>query len=400
MKKKKCLVIIIIFLSTFLKYNPAVNGLTLSEYSISTDKDTYYLNEIINFSVSWNLICGDKEIFFARVEIQNSTNDILWKSADYYEEGFNQKTFKLNPTDLNSTFYSSTQIMIKLVIYDFFNERSPETIVSQSIQLLKHNIKMEIIQLDNSKLYGEIYNFEAKVYQDENSLISNKKINLTIISSNKVIYTLKFKTDLAGILNFNLSSVKYFNPGKNILIFSYSNETFYNDFYFRLEIEVKKISQMIDFEYNKTEFIKKENLNIELNCYYEFLNETYLLSNKDINLKIFDSSQALVYEALHKTDEDGKVSIKIEKDFLNFKSRTGIIRIHIILKGDAYLEEKALIIELKVEELFWQTQEIRNLNSSSFFSILILLSILFIYLVKKNTSKSKEQELSNLSFRY
>lgn len=403
MKRRNFITFLIIILVAFFNSNAKVRAAIITNSSLSTDKDSYFLYENIQISSSWSLNLNEDENYSIHIEINTTSKKNLWRSSDFFEEGVQEKLFEIKASNLNYTnFNDSAQIKIYLCLVKYGKRDYLSTIKNKSIQILKQNITINLINFDKSLTYGEMFHLKAQFFQKENesNLLSNEMVNLVIMVQNHINYERILETNNLGILNLNLSSAKYFITGKNTIKLSILNCSLSNEFTINFEIEVKKLKPIIIINYELEDFIESKYLKLQVECYYKTLNQKSALSEKYLFLEIFDSSKALIYKADYKTNKNGKIDIKIDKELIDSKFKTDGIRIKIYYKGDSYFEKEEVIIEIDTNQIFWQTQEIRKINSFSFFSISFLILLLLIYIFKKNKIQSNNEDLLNLTFRY
>ncbi|MFO8019350.1 MAG: hypothetical protein R6U96_11995 [Promethearchaeia archaeon] len=304
MRKKEYIALCFVFLVIFLKFNSNVNGLLLIDSSLTTDRDMYYLDETMKINASWNLRAEENEDCYFQIEINNSQDDILWRSTRYYEEGFIQKKCEVKVSDLNYTeFVNTDHVSINLICYESKGGGPFSSILVETkpIQLLKN---ISLLTTDKNRYY---LNETMKI---------NASWNLRAEENEDCYFQIEINNSQDDIL---WRSIRYYEEG-----------------FIQKECKVK-VSGL-----NYTEFVNTDNIsvNLILHEWIEANHITTLFKSQSIQLR--------------------KKNVPIQKT----------------------------------------PTEIRKFNSLSFFSILILIFSLFIYLIFKNRKNPNEEDLLNITFRY
>lgn len=244
--KKKSIFIICFIVSIGLFYYPSIaKGYPCEVILFDTDKDTYYVDESIIINAEWNLDPNSSyEEYFIQIQIYNASYDLLWKSSEYTQTGFNSDVWIVDIQDLNLTLKNNTNSLYVIFYLYLSQEGMPADIFLETIEIftIKRNISCELIGFKDYLNFGEVLHFKARFYNtslNNNSFLTNHIISLKIISKNFVFYKKNYTTNSSGIIEIFVSSYSNLTIGLNLIIFTALSNQFFKELYFEFELLIQ-----------------------------------------------------------------------------------------------------------------------------------------------------------------
>ncbi|MHA1461341.1 MAG: hypothetical protein ACTSO8_07660, partial [Promethearchaeota archaeon] len=227
----------------------------------------------------------------------------------------------------------------------------------------------------------------------------NETFILITTYNEEIFFQTNLTTNESGEFAFNISTISHLNIGRNKIIFSMKNNALYNDTTFSYDIFVKKAPVFIDITNFEDNLEEANIIKIQLYYYYFFNQSEKPIENEKIKL-VFYTNSIPEYESDLMTNQSGFVNISIFPNNIIFKAAVKSIYINVIFNGTGQLENKTIIINLKIENFSFQG--ISNLffvTNISLFSILIIL-FSFISLKVYNLQRTKFKLIRDLTFKF
>ncbi|MFX0080124.1 MAG: hypothetical protein ACFE94_00055 [Candidatus Hodarchaeota archaeon] len=403
MKKKKVLLIILVFLVEI----PFVSKDTLAFYcnilSFEVDKDFYYTNEEIRINASWELNYNpSNEYGYIQIHIYDSLDNIIWNSSEYDNIGQFTEGWIVNITSLKTMLlnYSNT-VFIRFFHYFWDGDGSIEPIPRETKEIIifKRIPLCELYGFRDRINYGEDLTFMAHFYDDiieNNPFLCNQLILFMISVNNSIIFEKNFTTNHLGIIEVSISSMVHLNIGLNKLTFIFLQNKVYNDSIFQYEIFLDKnpiFVDIIDYDENLT---KKEDIIIHL-IYYYFLNDSIIpLDNQNIEVEIL-WNQSLIFTQIFKTDNYGVLLVIIPYELLNFTSKIENLKLTLVYNGTVYMENKTISLNINISN----SKRNNILNSNVIlFTILSISSLLILFPLLYRFKKGRKKLLTEITIRY
>ena len=134
--------------------------------------------------------------------------------------------------------------------------------------------------------------------------------------------------------------------------------------------------------------------------YYYFLNQSEKpIENEKIKL-VFYTNSISEYESNLMTNQSGFVNINIFPNNIIFKTTIKSIYINVIFNGTGQLENKTILINLKIENFSYQG--ISNLFFITNISLISTLIMLFLFISLKiyNLQRTKFKLIRDLTFKF
>jgi hypothetical protein len=394
-----CILLTIIFLTS------SVKGFNCNNTSLVTDKDTYYTHENIKINASWELYYDSgHETSYIQIQVIDIFDEILWNSAKYYSIGITEKNWSVNIQVLNIT-YSNFSNVLFIEMYNYYENSETGLVVEAireitTVNLNRRSITCQLTGFKSVIIFGDSNMFAACFSSTETGarLIDETFILITTYNEENFFQT-NLTTNESGEIAFNISTISHLNIGRNKIIFSMKNNVLYNDTTFSYDIFVKKAPVFIDITSFEDNLEEANIIKIQLYYYYFFNQSEKPIENEKIKL-VFYTNSIPEYESDLMTNQSGFVNISIFPNNIIFKAAIKSIYINVIFNGTGQLENKTIIINLKIENFSFQG--ISNLffvTNISLFSILIIL-FSFISLKVYNLQRTKFKLIRDLTFKF
>ncbi|MFX1303284.1 MAG: hypothetical protein ACFFBV_09200 [Promethearchaeota archaeon] len=408
MRKKKIILILslLMLIDIFSAINFA-NAYYCNLNFLNINKNLLYFDEDIKINASWELNYNiNNEIAYVQIQIFDNLENIIWNSSEYNQIGFYEKNWTLEIDQLNIDFSNSSTILY-IKFFSFYFQIDTTNTVSTfletvKITLIKRKLFCSLEGYREHIEFGESLNLKVKFF-DELSQDTLNLINLTIkfmISfNNLIIHQCNYTTNNSGVISVLISSFTHLKIGQNILIFSLVNNKIFNMSIFIYELFVEKNPIFVDILSFNEELKENEELEIKLSYYYSFNQTLYPLAGYDFTLKIYDN-KTLVFISEFKTDNSGKLEIRLAQTLFNSNQQSEELSINIIFNGTYSLPNKTLVLCLRVNQgAIPKMENSFQLNFISFISILIIVLIVLSIIINNTKSKSKKL-LAELVMRY
>jgi len=393
-KKKRILLILIVFLIQIHFISENVIGFHCNLLFLELDKDNYYTNEKIRISASWELDYNPfTEDGFIQIHIYDSLDNLIWNSSEYHEIGLFTEEWIVNITNLKIIFLNYSNIVLVKFIHYYWDDEgifNLITVETREITIFKRIVLCQLKGFRDRINYGEDLTFTAKFYDEflENStFLYNQSVFFIISVNNSVLFQNNFITNYLGIIEITISSVSQLSIGLNRLTFKFLQNKVFNDTLFQYEIWLEKnpiFVDIIDYEENLAE---KEDLVIQLKYYY-FLNGSIIpLDNQVIGLEIV-WNQTSIFTQLFNTDISGFLFITIPYNLLNFSTKNEDIKLNFVYNGTIYLENKTISLNLNIINSNKKSLlELNVILLTTLSIILLLISLPLLYKFKKERKK-------------
>lgn len=405
MNRKRKIFVLINILIISLVIPKVVRGVYCDILTFETDKATYYVDEKIIISASWELIYDPEyERAFIQILIYNNSELLIWNSSRYGEIGVFQDNWTVTIHSLNLSFLNSFEkIYIKLInIIRDEGSGDEEYIVKCSllVEIYKREISCELDGFSSIILYGQNLLFSAKFVDSLNhSDLINQTIYFHVYSNNISIYDDFFITNQTGIIELNLSSLNHLNVGPNILIFSISDNKLYNDSNFLFDLFVEKLSiltEIINFNENLENF---NDFEIMVYYFYYFSNVIHPLIDTIIEVQFFQDNEFMISNT-YKTNNSGILYLNGSIESFNLSEKKSKITIQFIYNGTDTLNSNIFNLYLDLG----LNQSIENMDTVQFTLIFtisfigVTLSVFSFYLFNKKRTNIKD--LSDLTIKF
>jgi len=402
-KKKKLLLILLVFLIEIPFVSKDVIGFYCNLLFLEVDKDSYYANEEIRINASWELDYNPfNEYGYIQINLYDSLDNLIWNSSKYDEVGLFTEEWIINITNLKTMFLNYSNIVfIRFFhyIWDGGGPIQPIPIETKEIIIFKRIPLCQLFGFRDRINYGEDLTFTAKFYDDyieNNSFLSNQSIVFTISTNNSIIFEHNFTTNHLGIIEISISSVVHLNMGLNKLTLKILQNKVYNDSIFQYEIILDKNPIFVDIINYNEHLAKMEDLVIQLKYYYFFNGSLKPLNNQCIKLEIL-WNQSLIFTQIFSTDISGILLISIPQTLLNFTGEIEDLKLNFIYNGTIYLENKTISLNININNS--KAKSTLNSNALLFTSLSIvslLISLPLLYKFKKERKKM----LTEITIRY
>ncbi|TFG08759.1 MAG: hypothetical protein EU539_01540 [Promethearchaeota archaeon] len=226
MKKLKIKLIIIITLVSLglIQHFQNVKAIPNCDiHNFTADKETYYNDENIILTLSWELFYEEPEEAFIQVRIFNGSGNVVWQSDEYDQAGPFEEIIYAEIPDFNHSFTEDTSIFTIKIYYEYDGDSSgsyylPDWILE--ITTLKRSISCDLINFRNKIEFGENMTFVAKFYlPSNNTALKNYSIHFKILSNGSMFYNNNFTTNSTGMIEIFICSSQNLSLGQNELIF-------------------------------------------------------------------------------------------------------------------------------------------------------------------------------------
>ena len=388
MSKSRLLIIITILLVSF--YFPKfIMGFSLKLYSLSTNKQSYYIYEYIEINAEWELYYFEGDTSFIQIQIYNGSDDLIWNSLEYSNIGFHSETWIIYIPELDlNLFNDSTQLYVKFFHFIDDGEHAISTFrQTLNITILKSELSCELIRFKDSITFGEVLNFTVRFFETgNNSVLINQTVLLEVRFNETWIFSREFSTNNDGEITLNLSSVNELNIGENELNFIINDSMIYDPIRFSYKIKVNRISVKVDIIQCEKDELTGE-LDIKMLYYYNFNGDTISLSNRSISIKIFQNS-SLKNDFSLRTNQNGSLSTKILYKSLDLDKKNSKFMILFIFNGTKYLENQTTNVLIKLDD-FDQAENLGSIQIISFSGFITSIMIVSIFFIKKKQNKEK-----------
>jgi len=370
--------------------------------SFGTDKESYYIDEYIIITASWELMYDPEyEISAIQILIYDCFDLLIWNSSRYGEIGVFQNDWTVFIQSLNLSFNNgSNNIYIEFINIIIDGDSGHEEYIIEGlipILILKREVSCELYGFNSSILYGENLLFTAKFSDAFNSSdLINQTIEFQIYSNNKTIFDEKYTTNLLGCIELNLSSLSHLNIGLNTLIFNMSNNELYDDYEFAFDLFVEKLSILTEIIKLEGHLEKFNDIEIIIYYYYYFNYILYPLVNTKIQVQIYQSNELLI-TSYYETDDSGILYLNFSSESFYLSQTAKKIILKFTYNGTNIFNSKILNLYLDIG----LNQNIENLNIIQITMILtissvgVTLSLSSFYFYNKRRSKFKD--LSDLT---
>lgn len=404
MNKKNKLIIFLYVLVVLLFLSKNIKG-TCSLTLFETEKDVYYNNERIKINANWGLSYNPpKEYAYIQIQIFDIYNNLLWNSSEYDEMGLFEESWTIEIQNFNISFMNLSCTLYVKFFYFLNDEGNFESSFrgTLAVEIIKREIKCELSGYKSILKYGENLMFTAK-FSDKlnNSALIDLEVLFQIKSNNITLFQFFFLTNQSGEIQLNVSSVIQLSMGRNILIFSVKNNSFYNDSVTTYYLTLEKVPVIIEISKYEEIVERNEVIEIELLFYYfNYFNSCIeSLNGSQITILIYNNGE-LQYKTESMTNDSGILEIIIPLQALDINWIKNKISIDIIYNGTEILSYKALTLNIEII----LPRIIGNLNSVQLTTITIfaVIGIFFTLFALKtfNKRRSRCKVLSEISFRY
>jgi hypothetical protein len=406
--RKKHFIIILLFITVdLLGIINLVNAFNCNLITLEADKTEFFIDEDIKINASWELNYNDiNEIAYTQIQILDYSDDIIWNSSKHNEIGIFEKNWTVHIEQLNLGLNNHSIILyVKFFIF-YFQIDTTNTMYTYlgtiPIKIFKRNTSCQLIGYRDHIKLGEDLSLIAKFYTESSGSslkLTNQTIQFMISFNNLIIHSTNYTTNSLGEIYVNITSLTHLKPGQNILLFSIKNNKVFNDSKFVYNIYVDKNPIYIDIIGFTDTLKQNENLEIKL-FYYFYINLSQEpLANYSILLNIIDNNTC-VFTNEYKTDRFGILAINLSQEFFNFNQQNQEFIINISFNGTFLLEKKTFSLNLKLnQKINSEIYDSFQINFLSFFSILIVVLVLFSYLITNKRNKS-EKLLTEITIRY
>ncbi|MFW9864901.1 MAG: hypothetical protein ACFFEN_02295 [Candidatus Thorarchaeota archaeon] len=404
MKKRSIAIILLISLIEFLIIAHTATAFGCTCNYLETDKDSYYMDEKVRISASWELGYDPlSESAYVQIEIFNFIGKKIWNSSEYHMIGQFMGNWDVPIDELNNSYFNySNTFFIKFSYY--YNELGGNDgavfyLKEIQIEVIKRIPVFQLIGFKNRIKFGERLTFNVEFFDpmvENNSHLINQHVLFRISSNYSLIFHSNFTTNELGNYEISISSPMQLSIGENHLEFELIDNEIYNNTIFSYELFVERNIIRIDVITFEETLDRNENLTITL-FYYFFRNNTLIpLINQFITLEILDH-QDLAYASTYKTDTSGILSINLPQNSFNFNKDVEELKLDLIFNGTDLLENLTFSLNLVLCNPVSSNKI--NSNLLVFFSIMILISLIsltFFYKFKKNKTKL----LADITIRY
>ena len=379
----------------FLCFPKLIMGFYFNLYSLSTNKQSYYIYEYIEINADWELYYEiGNEVSFIQIQIYNDSEDLLWNSLEYSNIGFHSENWIIYIPDLDLDLINdSTQLYIKFYRSiddgEHINLTFDQTL---NITILKSDLSCELVGFKNSMIFGQNLNFSVKFFETGNdSVLINQTVFFKIKVNNTRTFSSEYITNDFGIIILNLSSPYYLNVGENELNFIINDSIIYNPVQFSYKIKVNRIPVIV----NITQCEKNESIgevNLDLQYYYDFNGKKESLPNCSICIKIFQNN-SIKKVFLTKTNLNGSLITKILYKLLDLDKSISEFIIQFIFNGTKYLDNQTTNVLISLDGMVHREKldSIQIISFSGFISSIMIFSVLII-----SKKRNKEKSLSDL----
>lgn len=376
--------------------------------NFQTDKEKYYVNEEIKINASWELNYNiNTEVAFIQVQIFNSSNEIIWNSIEFNDNGNFEEYWILDFNHLNLSLTNYSNIFYIRFYSYYFQMDSTNTIFTFletiRIKVIKRDLQCQLIGFEEFLKYGEDLRFEARFFDNSTTEHKLDQINQTvhfeIMFNNIIIYQQNYTTNKTGMINIFLSSIHHLKLGSNKLMFTLSNNMIFNDSKFYYYVFIEKNPVFIDIMNFQDSLTKNEDLEISLFYHYTFNQTNKPLINQSIKLQIFEN-ETLKFIDEYWTDNLGALHIDLAQSIFNHDQKEGIFLIILKFNGTKFKENKTLYLKLKIApSINSNTRNSPALNILPISIVLIIISIVLSFFFINNKRKGVTPA-TELIFRY
>lgn len=403
MKKKKLLLILLVFFIEIPFISKNAIGFYCNLLNLEVDKNSYYANEEIRINASWELDYNPfNEYGYIQIHLYDSLDNLIWNSSEYDEIGLFAEEWIINITNLKTMFFNYSNIVfIRFFHYIWDGEGpiQPIPIETREITIIKRTPLCKLFGFRDRIKYGEDLTFTAKFYDEfieNNSFLNNQSILFTIYVNNSVIYQNNFTTNYLGIIEISISSVVHLNLGLNKFTFKLLQNKVYNDSIFQYEISLDKNPVFVDIINYNENLAKKEDLVIQLEYYYFFNGSLIPLNNQCIELEIL-WNQSLIFTQIFSTDISGFLLVSIPHELLNFSVKIEDLKLNFVYNGTIYLENKTISLNININN----SKAKSALNSNVIlFTALSIVSLLISLPLLYRFKKERKKILTEITIRY
>lgn len=223
------------------------------DMTLETDKDTYYGDEYINISASWDLFYDPGcEISAVRIFIYNTSNQadwygdpnvMQWNSPVYSDVGIFDGWWIVDVQDLYMPSGSESNVFYVAFFYywtDLAQEYGGYYLYPQ-ITVEKRNISCEVVEFRDRLTYGDSLDIKVAFYNttlENKQILDNYLVIFKIISSNVIVYEKEYTTDENGMIEINILSTENFTLGFNYLVFETDGDLFFNNMNYTIPLYV------------------------------------------------------------------------------------------------------------------------------------------------------------------
>jgi len=127
-----------------------ITNASLNNFNLDINKINFFSDEIIRVNASWILYNLNGEYSYIQIRLMNSSNDMLWKSSKFEENGFINKNFSIKIKDLYLNFDDFNRYTVFLLFYYYIYE------ISGQVSCLY--LKNITINIDEKKEYDFMQN--------------------------------------------------------------------------------------------------------------------------------------------------------------------------------------------------------------------------------------------------
>ncbi len=120
-----CFLIFVVYSSNFSKTEFfKITNASLNNFNLVINKKDFFSDEIIRVNASWILYNLNGEYSYIQIRLMNSSNEILWKSSKFEENGHINKNFSIKIKDLYLNFDNFNRYPVFLLFYYYIYEIS------------------------------------------------------------------------------------------------------------------------------------------------------------------------------------------------------------------------------------------------------------------------------------
>ena len=239
MNKKIVFLLIIAFSVGVINLSDYAKGFYVMTLNFETDKTTYYNDESINISLTWEMMYDVKfedSYIEIRIELGNGTR--LWTSPQYSEMGINEENWIIGIQNLGLGENFSNYLYIRIFLYnyhDLVGLQFADVIREIQVETVRRNVSCELIGFDNHINYGEDLDFKAIFYNisDDKLYLVNSLVSVEIVSeNNQITYNKDYITNSTGEFEISILSIENLTEGLNYLKFGVQNNQFEFQLYY------------------------------------------------------------------------------------------------------------------------------------------------------------------------
>ncbi|MBN1214512.1 MAG: hypothetical protein JXA99_03625 [Candidatus Lokiarchaeota archaeon] len=405
-KKKTVLMFICIFASftNFINLNNAEGY--FYPYTLTTNKDHYFMDEFIEINASWFLTYEQEtEICYFQIRIFDLQNTLIWNSSKYHEISSIENNYvihhlnNISIKDFNLSFKNISTSIIITLFYHYLQYVPPieitEYCLNKTIEIQKKELICELEGLRNEIFYSEQLDLQISFFDFENkTFLSNYNCRVEINKSNTFFFRKKYIVNNSIFTQSIISTIDNMSIGLNILNITILGFNIYQKKSFFFSFNVNRSPTKIKLIEYKNNIKPDDDFYLKIFHYYINNNSEIPIINQSITLQ-FKQSDYVLYEIINSTDINGIVQFKISNQELNFFNSINILNISILFGGNQFFSNNTLILSLNILKQSFPTELILFLSLSSIIFIPIL-----IVLIKRLIIKNKTVQLGDITINY